>query len=144
MKLIVCESSGGWATSIRRRLPPDVSLVETRSLAETAECLEQSPTAMLALEWNADKAELLLAEIARIGRRRPQVAVVVLSQRDPTCLPSACLEAGAIHVIASRRQVGEIVEIVEHQIKTGAWNIEEENHCANSKHPLLAGLPGGD
>src|SRR3954452_12583583 len=109
MKLIVCESSGGWGTSIRRRLPPDVSLVETRSLVETAECLEQSPNAMLALEWNSDKAELLLAEIARIGRRRPQVAVVVLSHRDPSCLSSACLEAGAIHVVASRRHVAEII-----------------------------------
>ena len=43
MQLIICESTGDWAAELERRLPPSVSLVETRSLEEMWERLHSSP-----------------------------------------------------------------------------------------------------
>ncbi len=95
MKVICCEASGDWAVAIRRKLPSSVSLVETRSLAELADRVQESPSAMVSIEWSAAKAEAMLAEIARIARKYPHAVVIVLANRDPLCPELACREAGA-------------------------------------------------
>jgi hypothetical protein len=141
MNLIICESTGDWATAIRRRLPEGVSLIETRSLPELNERLGVMPSALVAVEWNADKAEELLAELARMNRKHPGAMLVVLGDRRLCVWDAAVRETGAVHCVASRRRVGEIIEIARHRLRSGSWTEGESDASARIEDRILAGLP---
>ncbi len=141
MKLIICESTGEWATAVRRRLPSEVSLVETRSLTEMSERLDESPAAVVAVEWFAGRAEMTLSEITRLGRKYPQAAVVVLADRDFSSPQNICREAGAMHVVLSRRRVSEIIEIIRHRLRSGNWTDQDIDESSSFEDRLLASLP---
>jgi hypothetical protein len=114
--LIVCETTGQWAAALRRELPQDVSLVETRSLSELFERLSQRPSAMVALELTAEKKEPTLAALVRIGREFPQAAPIVLADRTLTAWEDLAREAGAIHFVVSPRKLAEVGEIARQRI----------------------------
>jgi DNA-binding response OmpR family regulator len=140
MNLIICETSGDWRALLQQRLTRDVALIEARSLMEISDRVEASPCALIALEWTASHAESLLAEIARIDRKHPRAKVIMLSHRDPSCDEAACREAGAVHVITSRRRIGEVVGIVQHLLHCSDW-AEADNDEQDPETAIIARLP---
>ena len=141
MHLILCESTGDWAAALRRRLPPGMSVVETRSLDELAERLDIQPSATVAIEWNAARGEMLLTEIARLGRRYPAAVVMILADRELASWESAVREAGAAHFVVSRRAVVEVIDIARHRVQSGRWTSLAPAQTGNLEDRLMNELP---
>ena len=74
--VIVCERSGAWATAIRRYLPAEIRLRQTRGLAECAAELSAAPQSLLALELTPGNLAGVLGLLSGLGRkfRRPNRA----------------------------------------------------------------------
>ena len=121
MKLITCEATGDWAALIRPRLPRKVAIVETRAVDEILDRVAEAPLSAVVVEWSANHAERLLIEIARIDRKQPMAKVIVLSHRDRSCDLAACREAGAVHVVTSRRRINEVIDIIQHLLHSRDW-----------------------
>ncbi len=141
MKLIVFESTGDWAAELTRRLPPAVSLVETRTLDDVWSELDGTP-AIVALEFTPPRAETLLAALIRLDREFPQAVSVVLADASHAGWEPICREAGAMQFITSRRNVDQFVLLVRQQrpvsprelVSTSVEKTSLEEH-------ILAGLP---
>jgi hypothetical protein len=114
-RLIVLERDGYWAAALRRELDSArerVGFIETRSWDEVWQALGQFPTALVAAELTEAAAGRLLAALARIERRHPQAALVVVADRRLTAYRDLLREAGALHFLTSPRRLSEIADIV--------------------------------
>jgi hypothetical protein len=141
MKLIVFESTGDWAAELTRRLPPAVSLVETRTLDDVWSELDGTP-AIVALEFTPPRAETLLAALIRLDREFPQAVSVVLANASHAGWEPICREAGAVQFIASRRNVDQLIKLVRHQLAVSPCELVSapvEN--TSLEEQILAGLP---
>lgn len=141
MKLIVLESTGDWAAELIRRLPPAVSLVETRTLDDVWSELDGAP-AIVALEFTPARADELLAALIRLDRECPQAASVILADPHDAAWESICREAGAVQFISSRRNVDQLVKLVRHQLAVSPRELVSapiEN--TSLEEQILADLP---
>jgi hypothetical protein len=144
MQLIVCETTGDWAAELWRRLPSGISLMETRSLPEVWQQLDSRPT-MVALELTPQRAEQLLAALVRINREFPSAVAIVLADRSLAGWEEIVRHAGAVHFIASRRNVDELIELVRHRMASPLIEHFPPNDNSNSlEDQILASLPWGD
>jgi len=144
VQLIIGESTGDWAAELERRLPPSVSLVETRSLEEMWERLHSSPAAAIALEFILQRAEQLLAALVRIDREFPQAMVIVLAGCKLTSWEEIVRESGAVHFIASPRKVEEVVELVRRRsIFSVDDRLASSGESVSLEDQMLASLPWG-
>jgi hypothetical protein len=143
--IIVCESSGHWAAALRRELPRGMSLVETRSLQEFWERLEESPAAIVALEFTADKREPVLATLMRIGRMFPNVVPLVFAERRLAGWEDAVREAGAIHFVVSPRRLEEVGEMFRRRMinVTQHAAMAAEDETLSIEQRIFATLPWG-
>jgi hypothetical protein len=142
MPIIVCETSGHLAMGLRKGLPPGVSLIETRGLAELWQRLGACPAATVAMELTAGKTEPMMAALLRIGREFPLAVSIVLADRALVGWEVAAREAGAMHFIASTRQLGEIGEIVRRQMKCQSEHVADSGEEPQSiEQRILATLP---
>ena len=127
-----------------RRLPASVSLVETRSLGEMWERLQSAPTAVVALELTADRAEPLLAALARLDREFPQAVPLILAERSLVGWEEIVRQAGAVHFVSSPRRVDEVVEIVRHRAAAAVANqLLSSDESVSLEDQILASLPWG-
>jgi DNA-binding NtrC family response regulator len=113
--LFVLERDGHWAAALRRELDSAgvrVTLIETRSWDEVWKALGESPTALVAAELSEAAAGRLLAALARVERRHPRAAMVVLADRRLAPYRDLLREAGALHFITSPRRLSEVADIV--------------------------------
>lgn len=113
-RLIVLERDGEWAAALRREFDDaTVRIVETRSWDETWETLAQSPSTLIAAELSASNPQRMLAALARVERRHPEAAVIVLAGRGLAAYRDLLLEAGALHFITSPRRLHEVRGILK-------------------------------
>ncbi|HEV3020935.1 MAG TPA: hypothetical protein VGX76_00650 [Pirellulales bacterium] len=127
--LVFCERTGRWAVAWRTmwaRAAPDMAdrplrIVETRSAAECRETLAGMPDAFVAIELTpagADIALELLAEVTTNSRHSP---MAVLAEHELADYEWLARELGAVHFIASPRQLPSLTGIVcRHAARTPA------------------------
>jgi DNA-binding NarL/FixJ family response regulator len=144
MQIIICESTGDWAAELCRRLPANVSLIETRSLGETWQRLSASPAAVVALELTASQAEQVVAAVQRIDREFPRAAAIVLATRELSAWEALVREAGAIHFVGSPRKLDEIVELVRRRAALASERGAAAADSNSLEDQILAGLPWGE
>ncbi|HTQ37876.1 MAG TPA: hypothetical protein VMJ32_02550 [Pirellulales bacterium] len=144
MPLIVYESTGDWAAALGRRLPRDISLIETRSLAELWEYLTAAHSATVALELRADRADTVLAAVVRLDREFPQAAAVVLADRDLAAWEGIMREAGAVHFITSPRRTDEVIELARrHTAAATKRSIPSGEETTSLEDQIFASMPWG-
>lgn len=100
---IVCERSGQWAAGLRRHLPPEIRLRETRGLADCRSELAAAPASLVVVEVTAANLDAALELLADAGRRFPLARVVAVAQRGSEFYEWLLREAGAIHFTTSPR-----------------------------------------
>ena len=110
-RLIVCERTGRWAVTLRRELAEaGVRVWETRTLADCWTELAASPASLVVLELGGDVAGLL-GRMARGPREFPQARLAVVADRGLAGYEWLMREAGAVHFVASPRQVGTLAQL---------------------------------
>jgi hypothetical protein len=141
MQLIFYETSGNWAAWLKAHVAGEVKLVETRHWDELCQQLDRHGGAIVALELTAARLETSLAALWRLHRLYPSAVVVALAERSLSALEPAVREAGAVHFIASPRELNELVELVRY--RSAAATIQDCN--ADEELPIeervFASLP---
>jgi len=113
----VYESTGHWAAILRRHLPDEVSLVQTRHLADVDGYLGGRAASIVAIEFKPELAEVILAALVKLQRQHPRTIAVVLAERGWSHWEDIVREAGAVHFITSPRQIRELVDIIQMQMR---------------------------
>jgi response regulator RpfG family c-di-GMP phosphodiesterase len=144
MQVIICESAGDWAAELCRRLPANVSLIETRSLDDLLRQLDQMPAAVVALELTASQGKQVVTAVHRIDREFPRATTIVLAARDLSPWEGLVREAGAIHFVGSPRKVDEIVELVRRRAALASEHGAAAADSNSLEDQILAGLPWGE
>jgi hypothetical protein len=116
--VIVCERTGIWATALRRCLPEEIRLRQTRRLAECVDALAEAPDSLLALELSRSNLSAVLDLLAGLGQKFPRARAVVLAERG--CEPYEWLvrEAGAVHFTSSPRESETVARLVSRHRET--------------------------
>jgi DNA-binding response OmpR family regulator len=112
-RLIVCEQTGRWAAALRLALENErLRIVETRSLAECGERLEESPEALVAVELTPANLDAVLEWLLNFERNFPDARVVVLADRGLEGYELLARELGAVHFTTSPRQLDQMIPLV--------------------------------
>jgi hypothetical protein len=112
-RVIVCERSGRWAAALRRGLARELSLRETRSLAECEAELREAPGSFLVVELTATNLGSVLELLARVGAEYRWSRIAVVAERSLAECEWAMREAGAIHFASSTRKAAELARLAE-------------------------------
>ena len=139
--IIVSETNGHWAAGLRRFLPREASLIETRSSDELWPRLATCPGAVVALELTAGKTDPMMAALVRIGREFPLVVSIVLAERALSAWEDAAREAGATHFVASPRRLAEVGDIMRRQMKSLSQIGADSDEGQSIEERILATLP---
>jgi hypothetical protein len=101
--VIICERKGTWAAGLRRYLPRELRLRETRSLADCLHELDESPASVVVVEFSEALLERALDLLGEVGRRFPSALVVAVAPRGWEPYEGLLREAGAVHFTTSPR-----------------------------------------
>jgi hypothetical protein len=144
MPFIIYETTGYWALGLRPRLPDDISLIETRSLDEMWQRLQDVKSATVALELTTPRAEQVLAALLRLNREFPQVTVMVFAERSLAAWEEIVREAGAVHFTTSPRRLDEVVELARcHTAASSERRVPSDEEVVSLEDRILASLPWG-
>ncbi len=111
-RLIVCERSARWALALRRQLAAaEVSVHETRNLAQCWDMLAEHPASFLVIELSLANADALLGRLVALRRHAAGAAVAVVADRSLQAWQWLLREAGAIHFVTSPREVAPLIGI---------------------------------
>ena len=112
-RLIVCERSGLWSTSLRSELAETgVRIWECRNLPEAWEALSQTPAAFVIAEAAHDNVDDLLRRMIWLSRDFPQARIAVVTQRNMAGFQWLLREAGAVHFLTSPRRLASLAGLV--------------------------------
>ncbi len=111
--VIICEATGHWATAARRSAPAGLTIAETRTIDELRRQLDQAPRAIAVLELAKESTDDTVRAISELSDNYPSSLVLVVADRSLVAWHGLCREAGATHFIASPRQIGDIVGIIQ-------------------------------
>jgi hypothetical protein len=146
---IICEKSGRWAAAVRVTLVrrkcslPGSRIIETRSLVELDLVIQEHDAAFVLLEVRPESVADVLSFLTRSsGGPAPVVALLEFGAEriaDFELVADALLEAGAIEVIDSSRQLGAVLEIAERQPQN-----EWSEHAGSIADRAWAALPWQD
>ncbi len=113
MKLLVLESRGHWAAALRRKLPGNAPpFCETRAIAECDAELTSHPTSFVVAELTRSGAGQIIEQLASWHRRRPLSALAIVASSDLASWREVVLEAGAILVAFSPRELADLVAAI--------------------------------
>jgi hypothetical protein len=120
--LIVCERSGRWADSLRRHtLGRGLRLIETRSLAETEDRLDEAPSALVGLELTAATIGSVTQWISRRPAELGAKAVLVFAQRGLRACELLCREAGAIQFVDTELELFALADMFDRYLSDPAF-----------------------
>ena len=120
-KLIVCESGSSWTVGLRREAGTwPIRIHETRSIEECRRLLDAHPASFLVLELTRAGLEGLLRFLARIGRDYPWARAAVVAPREMAAAEWLLREAGAVHFVASPRQLAGLVRTARRHCQAAA------------------------
>jgi hypothetical protein len=103
--VIVCERTSRWATAIRRHLPREVRLVQTRALVECATELATAPASLAAVALTRANLGAVLDFVDSVSRAYSRARVIILADRGLEACEGLLCEAGAIHFSVSPREL---------------------------------------
>jgi len=112
-RLIVCERTGEWTAALRKELVDlNVKVFECRRLAEAWAALAQTNAIFLIAEATSGNLSELVERLKWLRRDFPHARAAVVADRSLTDCEWLVREAGAIHFLASPRQLQSLVTIV--------------------------------
>lgn len=112
-RFVVCERTSDWAVALRWALADSrVRVYETRSWADCRQELADSPASLLALEMGQHNVADVGRWLVELGWCFPRSAAVVLTSRELSHCQWALREAGALHVVISRRDLSQVSRLV--------------------------------
>lgn len=111
-RVIVWERWGIWAAGLRRHLPREIHLRETRHAQQCLAELTQAPRSIVAVEADAANVDGVLNLLLKIAAGFPMAAVVVLADRPLESYEWLLRESGAVHFATSPRQVDAVARLV--------------------------------
>jgi hypothetical protein len=109
--MIVCEQTGRWALALRRELPIDNRLCETRSIPDCWRTLAQNPTAFVVAEFTQSNADALLDRLVWLERDFPLARMAVVADRSYRLCENLVREAGAVHFVTSPREANVLAAV---------------------------------
>ncbi len=115
--VIVCERTGTWAAAIRRQLPLDIRMRQTRGLAECVAELAEAPMSLLVLELTAQNLAGVLEVLGRLPGRFPLAQAIVVSDSRLKHSEWLVREAGAIYIAPSSRELAGLEETVRNHLR---------------------------
>jgi hypothetical protein len=105
-QLIVCEKSNYWAIALRWAFADaGVRLLETRTWIDCWHVLETSSSGFLAVELRESNLDEVFRGLGDLHRFLPEVAAVVMMDRELSHHEWALREIGVLHVAVSRRDL---------------------------------------
>lgn len=111
-RIVICERTGWWAVVVRRHWGPGQRRVhETRSLADAGAMLARAPGSFAIVELTAGGLGPLVDWFLRLPRDFPWTPAAVVADRALAGCGDVLRQAGAVHFVASPRQVGPLVEM---------------------------------
>jgi hypothetical protein len=113
MQIIVCESRGHWATALRRVLPVETPMRESRSLSECEAHLLAATNSLVVVELTGGNAPQGIERVERWRRRFPASATVLVAARDLASWRDLAMEAGAACFTTSPRDLNEVATILD-------------------------------
>jgi len=117
--VITCERRGLWAAGMRRHLPEDIRLRETRHLPDCLIELQTTPQSLVAVELTPANVERVLAFVVEVERRFPLARVIVVAERGMESHEWLLREAGAMHFTTSPREPETLARLaVRHAAQT--------------------------
>ncbi len=102
--VIVCERRGIWAAGLRRHLPREIRVYETRTPADCRCELAARPASLVAVELLQTNVTGTLDLLALVARTFPLARAVAVAERGWEPYEWLLREAGAIHFTTSPRQ----------------------------------------
>jgi hypothetical protein len=121
-QVIVCERAGVWAAALKRHLPSEARLRQTRSLGECETLLRAAPTSLAVVELGPAKRAAVVAWLVQLARQFPLARAIVVADRAAGGCESLVREAGAIHFTTSPRELS-------------GWNVIVRNQARRHAHP---------
>ncbi len=112
-RVIVLERAGIWAAGLRRHLPAELRLRETRSPEECLAELGQAPRSLVALEVPENGVDGMLDLLGAATRRFPMARFVALAERGLEAHEWLLREAGAVHFTTSPREIDVVARLAE-------------------------------
>jgi DNA-binding NtrC family response regulator len=109
--VIVCERKGAWSAGLRRHLPREVRLRETRLLADCSSALAEAPGSLVVLELTPANLDGVLELLSDVEARYPLAAVVVVAERNLEACEALLREAGAVHFATSPRTADALARL---------------------------------
>jgi hypothetical protein len=109
--LIMCERRGTWAVAVRRHLPLELRLRETRSAADCLAELAAAPASLVALELTRARPEVALSLVREIDLAFPLARSVVMADRGLESWEWLVREAGAVHFTTSPRDAAALARL---------------------------------
>ena len=117
--VIVCERRGIWAAGLRRHLPREIRVYETRTLADCRRELAARPASLVAVELLGNNVTGTLDLLADVARTFPLARGVAVAQRGWESYEWLLREAGALHFTTSPRQCDVLARLaVRHAART--------------------------
>ncbi|HUY32163.1 MAG TPA: hypothetical protein VMV69_05235 [Pirellulales bacterium] len=150
--LVFCERTGRWAVAWRRAWTlalrggsgagrgenRRLRVVETRGVSECRETLAAMPAAFVAIELAPASAGAALELLAEVTAKFRGSAAAVLAQAELAEYEWLARELGAVHFVASPRQLPSLVGVVRrHAQRTPAPELE-------MRQEIWSRLPWGD
>ncbi len=115
--LIICEAKPSWSVAWRRALRGmAVEVIETRAIVHCEEALQQYPQAIVGIEVTAASLARTLPAIERLRRKFPSAEFLVFAERKLSSAELFLRDAGAFHVLYSRREVPAAVRFVRRHV----------------------------
>jgi len=111
-RIVVCERTGWWAVVVRRELgPADRRVHEVRSLDDAGAMLARAPGSFAVVELAVGCIEPVFDWLVRLPRDFPWTRAAVVADRALAGCGDLLRQAGAVHFVASPRQVRPLVEM---------------------------------
>jgi hypothetical protein len=112
---IICERTGSWATALRRHLPRDLRLRETRNLADCRGELAAAPASLVVVEVSESNLAAVVELAVDVERMFPWARMVAVASRGCEAWEWLLREAGAIHFTTSPRTADTLARLAARQ-----------------------------
>lgn len=116
MQVVICERDGRWAAALRRHWPETLPPIrEVRGLALCSQEELRRPENVFAVEATPSSAGELATWLRSLGSGNRSARIIVLSTVALRSWEWLWREAGAVHVVYRRRDMAEVVRMLQRQ-----------------------------
>ena len=95
-----------------------IRVYETRYWEDCVQELDRSPSSIVGLELDNRNLEEIIAHLLHLPKTHPESRVMVLASREFEDAFNLVYEAGAVHVVASTRNLDSTARLVERHLES--------------------------